>query len=139
MKYDAVIVGAGHNGLAAATRLVEKGWRVAVVEEKSEPGGAVKTRELTLPGFKHDVAAMNLSMFAGSPFFQAHKDVLTKHGLAFAPVEDCFASVFPDDTFLGVSKTLETTLARIAAVSSKDASAWEATIVPMARRGCLKR
>src|ERR1700727_681294 len=119
MKYDAGIVGAGHNGLAAATRLVEKGWRVAVVEEKSEPGGAVKTRELTLPGFKHDVAAMNLSMFAGSPFFQAHKDVLTKHGLAFAPVEDCFASVFPDHTFLGVSKTLPTTLARIAAVSPK--------------------
>ena len=128
MKYDAVIVGAGHNGLAAATRLVEKGWRVAVVEEKSEPGGAVKTRELTLPGFKHDVAAMNLSMFAGSPFFQAHKEVLTKHGLAFAPVEDCFASVFPDDTFLGVSKTLDKTLARIAAVSKNDASAWEAML-----------
>ena len=72
-----------------------KDWRVAVVEEKSEPGGAVKTRELTLPGFRHDVAAMNLSMFAGSPFFQAHKEVLTKHGLAFAPVEDCLRQRVP--------------------------------------------
>ena len=60
MKYDAIIVGAGHNGLAAAVRLVEKRWRVLILEEKDAPGGAVKTRELTLPGFRHDVAAMNL-------------------------------------------------------------------------------
>lgn len=126
MRYDAIIVGAGHNGLAAAVRLSQKGWRVLVLEEKSEAGGAVKTRELTLPGFRHDVAAMNLSMFAGSPFFQAHKDSLLRNGLGFAPVEDCFASVFDDGTYLGVSKTLATTLARIAAVSEKDAQAWQA-------------
>ena len=124
MRYDAIIVGAGHNGLAAAVRLAEKGWRVLVLEARDAPGGAVKTRELTLPGFRHDVAAMNLSMFAGSPFFQAHKDILIRNGLAFAPVEDCFASVFDDGTYLGVSKTLETTMARIAAVSPADARAW---------------
>lgn len=55
MAYDAVVIGAGHNGLAAAVCLAERGWRVAVVEAKSEPRGAVKTRELTLPGFRHDV------------------------------------------------------------------------------------
>ena len=126
MRYDAVIVGAGHNGLAAAVRLTQKGWRVAVVEANGEAGGAVKTRELTLPGFRYDIAAMNLSMFAGSPFFQAHKDSLLRHGLAFAPVEDCFASVFDDGAYLGVSKTLETTLARLAGVSQKDAQAWQA-------------
>ncbi len=128
MKYDAVIVGAGHNGLAAAVRLVRKHWRVVVVEERDAPGGAVKTREMTLPGFRHDIAAMNLSMFAGSPFFQAHKETLIRNGLAFAPAEDCFASVFPDGSYLGVSKTLETTVARIAAVSPKDAEAWKAML-----------
>ena len=128
MTYDAVIVGAGHNGLAAAVRLAEKGWRVAVVEEKATPGGAVKTRELTLPGFRHDFAAMNLSMFAGSPFFQAHRQALLRNGLAFVPVEDCFASVFPDGTYLGVSKSLETTVARIASISPKDAEAWKAMV-----------
>ncbi len=122
--YDALIVGAGHNGLAAAVHLSQKGWRVLVVEEKSEPGGAVKTRELTLPGFRHDVAAMNLSMFAGSPFFAEHKAALLKHGLAFAPARDCFASVFRDGSWLGVSSDLETTAARIAAVSTADAQAW---------------
>src|SRR5271154_4665656 len=101
MRYDAVVTGAGHNGLAAAARLADRGWSVAVVEAKAEPGGAVKTRELTLPGFRHDFAAMNLSMFAGSPFFQAHKESLFAHGLGFAPAEDCFATVFRDDTWLG--------------------------------------
>lgn len=122
--YDAIVVGAGHNGLAAAVHLAEKGRRVAVVEAKDEPGGAVKTRELTVPGFRHDLGAMNLSMFAGSPFFQAHKDALLAQGLAFAPVENCFATVFRDGTYLGVSRTLEKTLAGISALSPADAKAW---------------
>ena len=124
MKYDAVVIGAGHNGLAAALRLAEKGWKVAVVEARDEPGGAVKTREATLPGYRHDLCAMNLSMFVGSPFFQAHKDALLAQGLAFAPVEDCFATVFRDGTYLGVSRTLDKTLAGLAALSPADAEAW---------------
>ena len=126
MRYDAIIVGAGHNGLAAAVRLVEKRWRVLILEEKEVAGGAVKTRELTLPGFRHDVAAMNLSMFAGSPFFRAHQEALVKHGLAFAPAEHCFASVFRDQTYLGVSTSLDATAAGIAVVSPPDAEAWRA-------------
>jgi phytoene dehydrogenase-like protein len=124
MAYDAIIIGAGHNGLAAAVHLAEKGKRVIVVEAKDEPGGAVKTRELTLPGFRHDLCAMNLSMFAGSPFFATHKETLLAHGLAFAPAENCFATVFRDGTHLGVSRTLEKTLAGISALSPDDARAW---------------
>ncbi|NLS06041.1 NAD(P)/FAD-dependent oxidoreductase [Rhizobium sp. P32RR-XVIII] len=128
MSYDAVVVGAGHNGLAAAVHLAAKGWKVAVVEAKAEAGGAVKTRELTVAGFRHDVAAMNLSMFAGSAFFAEYKDALTAHGLAFVPAADCFATVFRDDTFLGVSSDLEKTSAGIAALSSADAVAWRAML-----------
>src|SRR5271167_3546742 len=98
MSYDAVVIGAGHNGLAAAVRLAEKGWSVAVVEAKEEAGGAVKTRELTLPGFRHDLCAMNLSMFAGSGFFAAHKEALLVQGLAFAPrriVSPAFSATGP--------------------------------------------
>ena len=54
MTYDAVVIGAGHNGLAAAVELQSKGWSVAVVEGKPVAGGAVKTREVTLPGFRHE-------------------------------------------------------------------------------------
>lgn len=124
MKYDAVVVGAGHNGLAAAIELIKKGWSVAVVEANAEPGGAVKTRELTLPGFRHDLCAMNLSMFAGSAFFNANKDELMAHGLGFVPAADCFASVFRDDTYLGVSTDLDKTVGGIAKLSAKDAEAW---------------
>jgi len=65
MPYDAVVIGAGVNGLAAAVHLAAKGWRVAVVERADVAGGAVKTREITRPGFRHDLYAMNLSLFAG--------------------------------------------------------------------------
>ncbi len=125
MAYDVIVIGAGHNGLAAAVHLAEKGKRVAVVEAKDGPGGAVKTRELTIPGFRHDLCAMNLSMFAGSAFFATHKDTLLAHGLAFAPAENCFATVFRDGTYLGVSRTLEKTLAGISALSLADARAWQ--------------
>ena len=117
-SYDAILIGAGHNTLAAALHLAAKGWRVAVFEQASEPGGAVKTGEYTLPGFRHDWAAMNLSLFAGSPFFKAYGDELQRHGLEFVPVADCFASVFPDESWLGVSTDLAATTARIAAVST---------------------
>src|SRR5580693_8932880 len=124
MRCDAVVIGAGHNGLAAAARLADRGWSVAVVEANAEPGGAVKTRDLTLPGFRHDLCAMNLSMFAGSGFFAAHKDALQAHGLAFVPAEHAFATVFRDGTYLGVSRALETTLAGISALSPADAKGW---------------
>jgi len=123
--FDAVIVGAGHNGLACAIHLAKRGWRVGVFEAKDDAGGAVKTRELTLPGFRHDIAAMNLSIFAGSPFLRENGEALARHGLAFAPAEHCFASVFPDKTWFGVSKTLDTTLARLNAINHKDAAAWQ--------------
>jgi phytoene dehydrogenase-like protein len=126
--FDAVVVGAGHNGLAAAIHLLKRGWSVAVIEQAGESGGAVKTREITMAGFRHDLCAMNLSMFAGSPFFAAHKDELTAHGLAFAPACDCFASVFRDHTFLGVSEDVEKTVTAIAALSAKDAAAWQAML-----------
>lgn len=125
MKYDVIVVGAGHNGLAAAVRLAGKGRRVLVVEAKHEPGGAIKTRELTLPGFRHDVCATNLAMFAGSAFFQTHKDELLAQGLAFARADHFYASVFRDGTYLGVSRELEQTLASFAAISPADAKAWQ--------------
>src|SRR5262245_53863960 len=91
--YDAVIIGAGHNGLVCAAHLGQRGWKVAVFEQAEQPGGAVKTLELTAPGFCHDFAAMNLSLFAGSPFHKAYASELAAKGLEFAPVSDCFATV----------------------------------------------
>ncbi|MBO6719774.1 MAG: NAD(P)/FAD-dependent oxidoreductase [Rhizobiaceae bacterium] len=122
---DAIIIGSGHNSLVCAIKLARKGWRVGVFEQAAEPGGAVKTLELTEPGFHHDWAAMNLSLFAGSAFYKEHAAELAEHGLAFVPVQNCFASVFPDGKWLGVTAGSDTMRQRIAAFSQKDAQAWE--------------
>lgn len=132
-SYDAVIIGAGHNGLAAAVHLASKGWSVAVVEKADVAGGAVKTAEVTLPGFRHDLYAMNLGLFAGSPFFAAHKDRLIANGLDFVGASDCFATAFPDGTWLGVSQDAEANIARIAAVSAADAEAWRRMMADFGR------
>ncbi len=122
--FDAVLIGAGHNTLAAALHLAAKGWRVGLFEQAATVGGAVKTGEYTLPGFRHDWAAMNLSLFAGSPFFKAYGAELTRHGCAFVPVNRPFASSFPDGTWAGVSTDMADTLANLRALSPRDADTW---------------
>ncbi len=84
-KYDAVVIGAGHNGLAVAVMLAEAGWKVGVFEKNSQPGGAVRTEEVTLPGFRHDLFAANLNLFAGSPFVERYGTQLTEHGTSARP------------------------------------------------------
>ncbi|WP_274627250.1 phytoene desaturase family protein [Arvimicrobium flavum] len=123
-EFDAICIGAGHNSLACAAHLARKGWKVGVFERNPVPGGAVQTRELTLPGFRHDFGAMNLSLFAGSAFHRMHANELKAAGLEFAPATDCFASVFPDGRWFGVSTDIEKTLARLTAFSSDDAETW---------------
>jgi len=123
-EYDAILVGAGHNSLACAAHLARKGWKVAVFEKNPMAGGAVRTEAYTLPGFRHDFGAMNLSLFAGSAFYRKYANELKSAGLEFAPVADCFASAFPDGRWFGVSTDIEKTVARLAAFSSADADAW---------------
>jgi phytoene dehydrogenase-like protein len=123
-EFDAILVGAGHNSLACAAHLAVKGWKVAVFERNQTIGGAVRTAEYTLPGYRHDFGAMNLSLFAGSAFHRKYANELKSHGLEFLAVADCFASAFPDGRWFGISSDLEKTAARIAAFSRADADAW---------------
>lgn len=124
--FDAILIGAGHNALACAVHLAAKGWRVGVFEQAAEPGGAVRSGAYTLPGFRHDWAAMNLSLFAGSAFFRKYGPALMARGLEFAPADHPFASAFPDRRWLGISTDAAATQARIAAFSAADAQAWAA-------------
>ena len=130
--FDAVLIGAGHNTLAAALHLSAKGWRVGVFEQAGVAGGAVKTDEYTLPGFRHDWAAMNLSLFAGSPFFKAYGAELARHGCDFVAVDRPFASSFPDGTWAGVSTDMTETLAAFRALSPRDADRWEGLVARFA-------
>lgn len=68
---DAVVIGAGHNGLVAANVLADAGWSVRVVEAEDEPGGAVRSGELVEPGFVHDRFSSFYPLAAASPVFRA--------------------------------------------------------------------
>ena len=70
-KADAVVVGAGHNGLVAANVLADGGWSVTVLEAEEEPGGALRSREAVEPGFVHDHCASFFPLGAASPVFRA--------------------------------------------------------------------
>src|SRR6218665_217844 len=106
-----------------------RGWKVLVLESSDTPGGAVKTAQVTLPGFRHALYAMNLSLFAGSAFHAEHGATLARHGLAFIAAARPFASAFAEGSspaWLGLEQGLEATLARIGRVSARDAQAWRA-------------
>ncbi|MEX2540366.1 MAG: NAD(P)/FAD-dependent oxidoreductase [Trueperaceae bacterium] len=78
-EYDAVVVGSGPNGLAAAITLAQEGCAVLVLEAADEAGGGLRSSQLTLPGFVHDDCASILPLAAASPFFRCLP--LAAHGL----------------------------------------------------------
>lgn len=79
--FDAIVVGSGPNGLSAAITLQKAGLSVLIVEAKPTIGGGMRTAELTLPGFKHDICSAIHPMAMGSPFFADLP--LHEHGLEF--------------------------------------------------------
>lgn len=92
--YDAIVVGAGPNGLAAAITLASAGLAVLVVEATGEIGGGARTRALTVPGFLHDVCSAIQPLAAGSPFFRALP--LEAHGLRWIEPPVSLAHPFDD-------------------------------------------
>jgi phytoene dehydrogenase-like protein len=128
LAFDAVIVGAGHNGLAAGVILARAGWKVLILEAQPEPGGAVRTAEVTLPGFRHDLYATTLNAFAGSAFMGEFGSDLARHGLALVRAAKAFCSVFPDGDVVGVTTSLDETLADLRRLSAHDAEAWRALV-----------
>lgn len=123
---DVLIIGSGINSLVAALVLQRKGLQVSVFEQASEPGGAVRSGAYTEPGFTHDWAAMNLSLFAGSPFFQEFGPELMEAGLEFAPAQHCFASSFADGRWLGIGNDVDANVEKISAFANNDSKAWRA-------------
>lgn len=106
-EYDAVVVGSGPNGLAAAITLAEAGLAVLVVEVMERPGGGLRSGELTLPGFYHDACAAVLPLAVASPFFR--RLPLERHGLEW--VEPPLPAAHPLDggRAVAVHRSLEET------------------------------
>jgi len=102
--YDAVIVGSGPNGLAAAILLQQNGLSVLLLEGKDKIGGGLRTEELTLPGFKHDVCSAVHPLAAGSPFFETLR--LHEHGLEYIYPEVAAAHPFDNGTAAVLKKSI---------------------------------
>src|SRR5215813_14403540 len=81
--YDVIAVGSGHNALVAAALLAKAGNRVLVLERNDRPGGFLRTEEVTLPGFKHDVYAAAHPLFLTGPAYADLGKDLEARGLHY--------------------------------------------------------
>lgn len=121
---DAVVVGAGPNGLAAAVTLAEAGLRVGVFEAADTVGGGARTEELTLPGFRHDPCSAVHPLGAGSPVLRSWP--LDRHGLRWLHPEVALAHPLPD----GTAATLSRSVAQTAASLHVDAAQYRRLVGP---------
>jgi phytoene dehydrogenase-like protein len=109
MTYDAIVVGSGPNGLAAAITLARAGRSVLVREAQETIGGGSRTAELTLPGFRNDVCSAIHPLGAASPFFRSLP--LERFGLEFVHSPAALAHPLDDGRALLVSRSIEETAA----------------------------
>jgi phytoene dehydrogenase-like protein len=126
--YDAVVIGSGPNGLAAAITLARAGRSVAVYEARDTIGGGMRTKELTLPGFQHDVCSAIHPLAVGSPFFATLP--LERYGLEWIYPPLSLAHPLPDGTAALLERSVEATAATLGA----DATAYRNLIEPLASR-----
>jgi len=105
MSRKACVIGAGPNGLAAAIVLAQAGLQVDVLEAELTPGGAARTLELTLPGFRHDFGSAVYPLGAGSPFFSSLP--LIDHGLEWIHSPAALAHPLDDGTAVMLERDLE--------------------------------
>ena len=123
--YDAVVVGSGPNGLAAAIALQQAGLAVLLLEGSQQLGGGLRTAELTLPGFRHDVCSAIHPLAVASPFFQTLP--LAQYGLAYCTPPVAAAHPFDD----GTAAAVVTSLTETACGLGVDAGAYRRLLAPL--------
>ena len=122
---DIVAVGSGHNGLVAAAYLAAAGKKVLVLERNAWFGGGVVSRELTLPGFRHDQHSMSHIFIQANPLLKNDELRLkSRYGLDYIFPEVPMMSVFEDGSTLKLYRDREKSAAEIAKFSKRDAEAF---------------
>lgn len=112
-SYDAVVVGAGPNGLAAAITIAEEGRSVLLLEGQETIGGGTRSAELTLPGFVHDVCSAIVPLASASPFFASLS--LERHGLEFVHPPAALAHPLDDGSVALMERSVDATGRRLGA------------------------
>ncbi|MFF0199742.1 phytoene desaturase family protein [Streptomyces sp. NPDC005017] len=123
--FDAVVVGAGPNGLTAAVELARRGFSVALFEARDTVGGGARTEELTLPGFRHDPCSAAHPLGISSPAFRALP--LEEHGLRWLHSELPMAHPFPDGSAAVLARSVAETAASF---GPRDAGAYRRLVQP---------
>ncbi len=124
-KYDAVVVGAGPNGLAAAITIARTGRSVIVFEAKETIGGGSRSMELTLPGFVHDVCSAIHPLGIGSPFLRTLP--LEEYGVEWIQPPAALAHPLDDGRVAMLERSIEATGATL----GRDAQAYETLMAPL--------
>jgi phytoene dehydrogenase-like protein len=126
-SYDAVVIGAGPNGLAAAITLAQAGRSVLVREANAAVGGSCRSAELTLPGFIHDICSTVQALAIASPVLRGLP--LAEHGLELVFPRASYAQPLDDGTAAVAYRSLEET----AATLGRDGTAWQQLFGPIVR------
>ncbi|MFP5071935.1 phytoene desaturase family protein [Pseudonocardia nantongensis] len=130
---DAVVVGAGHNGLVAANLLADAGWDVLVCEAAEAPGGAVRSAEITAPGFVSDLASAFHPVGAASPVLRELD--LPAHGLRWRHAPAVLAHPTLDGRCAVLHRSLDDTAAALDREQPGDGAAWRALAAEWDRIG----
>lgn len=120
---DIIVIGSGHNGLTCAAYLAKAGLRVTVIEAEETIGGGTATRDLIVPGFRHNTCA---NYFHGFELYPVSRDLeLERYGFEYLTPEVQQAYLFGDSRALVIHRDLEPTVGSIARFSTRDAEMWE--------------
>jgi len=125
---DAIVIGAGPNGLAAAIELARCGRRVRIYEANPTVGGGARSAELTLPGFIHDICSAVHPLTAGSAFFSTLP--LARYGLEFIHSPIALAHPFDDGTAAILDRSIQTTSENL----GRDGAAYRDLMTPLMER-----
>ncbi len=126
--YDVVFVGSGINSLAGAALLAKGGKRCLVLERNDWLGGAIKTAEITRPGFVHEVFASWHPLFVGSSAYAELADDLHAHGLEYLNTELATGSVFPDGSSIFLTASHEANVEELERAAPGDGAAWDRVV-----------